>query len=88
LLPERHSFPPRILIIILGTIFAFLLASASLIGAEMWRQNQSPEKQLATEIWADISADSKPKAVVHQFWSKLSGRNGSSSSSSSSKKSA
>lgn len=82
LLPERHSFPPRILITVLGTIFAFLLACAAIVGAEAWRQNQSPEKQFAAEIWADMSGHSKSKAVVHQFWSKLSGRNGSSSSSS------
>jgi capsule polysaccharide export protein KpsE/RkpR len=78
LLPERKSFPPRILITVLGTLFALLLAATAIIGAETWNQNQSPEKQLAHEIWADISTDSKPKAVVHQFWSKLSGRNGSS----------
>ena len=79
LVPERKSFPPRILITILGTIFAFFLASTAVIGKEAWRENQSPEKLLATEIWSQMAAkESKPKAVAHQVWSKLSGRNGSS----------
>jgi capsule polysaccharide export protein KpsE/RkpR len=79
LIPERKSFPPRILITILGTLFAFFLASTVIIGREAWRHNQSPEKQLATEIWSQIAAkDSKPKAMAHQVWSKLSGHNGSS----------
>jgi uncharacterized protein involved in exopolysaccharide biosynthesis len=80
MLPERISFPPRILITILGTLFAFFLASTLIIGSQAWKQSQSPEKQLATEIWAQISAqDSKTRLIAHQVWSKLSGRNGSSS---------
>jgi uncharacterized protein involved in exopolysaccharide biosynthesis len=79
MLPERKSFPPRILITMLGTLFAFFLASTLIIGSQAWKQNQSPEKQLATEIWAQISArDSKTRLIAHQVWSKLSGRNGSS----------
>ena len=77
LLPERKSFPPRTLIVVMGTLFAFCLASTVIIGAETWRQSQSPEKQLATEIWSQISADSKSKVVAHQVWTKLTGRNGS-----------
>lgn len=78
LFPERKSFPPRTLITITGTLFAFCLVSTVIIGAETWRRSQSPEKQLATEIWSQISVDSKPKAMAHHVWSKLSGRNGSS----------
>lgn len=79
LLPERKSFPPRTLIIVLGTLFAFCLASTVIIGREAWKENESPEKQLATEIWTQIAAqDSKPKLIAHQVWSKLSGRNGAS----------
>jgi capsule polysaccharide export protein KpsE/RkpR len=81
MLPERKSFPPRILITILGTLFAFFLASTLIIGSYAWKQNQSPEKQLATEIWAQIIArDSRTRHIAHQVWSKLSGRNGSSGS--------
>jgi len=79
LMPERKSFPPRILITVTGAIFAFFFASSIIIGAEAWKQNQSPEKQLATEIWTHIAArDSKTRVIAHQVWSKLNGRNGSS----------
>ncbi len=77
LLPERKSFPPRILTTVLGTVFAFFLASSVIIGTAAWKQNQSPEKQLASEIWTQIAArDSKPRVVAHQVWSKLHGHNG------------
>lgn len=80
LLPERRSFPPRILIMVLGTVFAFFVVSSVVIGSEAWRQNQSPEKQLATEIWSEVAAaDSKPRIMAHRVWSKLSSRNGASS---------
>lgn len=79
LLPERKSFPPRTAIVVLGTLIAFCLASTVVIGREAWKQNQSPEKQLAAEIWTQIAVpDSKPKFIAHQVWRKLSGRNGSS----------
>jgi uncharacterized protein involved in exopolysaccharide biosynthesis len=78
LLPERKSFPPRTLIICLGTFFAFLLASAIIISSEAWKQNQSAEKQLASEIWTEIAANnSKSTIMLHRFWAKIGGRNGS-----------
>ncbi len=77
LVPERKSFPPRILIVVLGTMFAFLFAASLVIGLETWKQNQSPEKQLATEIWSEMAAaDSRPRIMAHRVWSKLSSRNG------------
>src|SRR5581483_543128 len=78
LIPEKKSFPPRTLIICLGTLFAFLLASAVLISADVWKQNQSAEKQLATEIWAELAANrSKSSMLLHRFWAKIDGKNGS-----------
>jgi capsule polysaccharide export protein KpsE/RkpR len=83
LLPERKSFPPRILITLLGGILALFMGSSFIIGSEIWRQNESAENQLATEIWSHIAApDSKTRLVVYMVWSKLSGRNGSSASNS------
>jgi uncharacterized protein involved in exopolysaccharide biosynthesis len=79
MLPERKSFPPRILITVMGTLLAFFLASSVVIGSEAWKQNQSPEKKLATEIWTQIAGeDSKTRAMAHQVWRTVSGRNGSS----------
>ena len=79
LMPERKSFPPRTLIVVLGTAFAFFLASTVIIATELWENNQSQEKQLATEIWNQIAAPgSKTRLLAHRAWSKLSGRNGTS----------
>jgi hypothetical protein len=65
---------------VLGTMFAFFVVSSVVIGSEAWRQNQSPEKQFATEIWSEVAApDSKPRIMAHRVWSKLSSRNGASS---------
>ncbi len=79
LMPERKSFPPRTLIVLLGTIFAFFLGSTVIIGAELWENNQSQEKQLATEIWNQFAAPgSRTRLLAHRAWGKVSGRNGSS----------
>ncbi len=78
LLPERKSFPPRTTIVAVGTLLAFLLASAVIIGGEAWKQNQSAEKKLANEIWSQMrSGNSKSKAKLHEFWSRIGGKNGS-----------
>lgn len=77
LLPERKSFPPRILITLLGGAFALLLGCTVVIGAAAWKHDQSPEKQLVAEIWAEIGArEHSPRIMAHQLWSKLGGRNG------------
>jgi uncharacterized protein involved in exopolysaccharide biosynthesis len=80
LLPERKAFPPRTLIVILGTLFAFFLGSSIAVGLEAWKQNESAEKQFAGEIWAHLAAgNSRPLVMAHRVWGKLNGRNGSSS---------
>lgn len=82
LFPEKKSFPPRTMIVIVGTFFSFFLASTAIIALETWRRSQSAEKEFATEIWAEIAAEnSRPRVLAHQVWSKLggNGRNGSSS---------
>jgi capsule polysaccharide export protein KpsE/RkpR len=79
MLPERKSFPPRIIITLLGGLLSFVFAGLFVIGSASWKQNESAEKQLATEIWAELRAsESKPKAILHKFWSHIGGRNGSS----------
>jgi len=77
LVPERKSFPPRTLIVVLGTMFGFLIAATAIIASEVWKQNQSAEKQLANEIWTHLAArDARTRVLVHRAWSKLGGRNG------------
>ncbi|HEV2697005.1 MAG TPA: lipopolysaccharide biosynthesis protein, partial [Terriglobales bacterium] len=79
MLPERHSFPPRILMTLLGTALAFCFAAAFVIGSAAWRHSNSPEKQLADEILSQLQAnEATPRAMLHRCWMKLSRRNGAS----------
>src|SRR5215469_1075456 len=78
LLPETKSFPPRSAITILGGCWAFLFAAVFVIAASTWKRSESPEKQLAAEIWRQIAAENtKSRAMLQQFWSRVGGgRNG------------
>lgn len=76
--PEKKSFPPRTAIILLGALFSFCLGALWLVGCRVWESIDpgSSQKQLLTAIWV-AARNSKPRAVLHHFWSKLGGRNGS-----------
>ena len=77
-LPEKKSFPPRIWIIVLGTVFSFVCAGILVIGSATWRENQSPEKRLASEIWDQISPHGfRLSNVAHRFWGRIGSSNGS-----------
>ena len=54
--PEKSSFPPKMLIISLGTFFAFSLGVVFVLGSAKWQQidPHSPEKQFATEVWVQL----------------------------------
>jgi hypothetical protein len=79
--PERKSFPPRIVIVLLGTVLSFVFASVFVLGMASWNKSQSQEKQLFTEIWQDIRKELqsdrsvKLKHAARTLWTK-SGRNG------------
>lgn len=78
MLPEERSFPPRLLIILLGALLSLLFAGVFVIGVTSWKRSESPEKHLASEIWEQIAAENaKPRAMLHQVWCRLGGRNGS-----------
>jgi uncharacterized protein involved in exopolysaccharide biosynthesis len=57
-IPEKKSFPPRILTALLLTIFAICVTCAGMIAAYRWSRVDSadPRKQLADEIWSDVRA--------------------------------
>ncbi|MBO0911118.1 MAG: lipopolysaccharide biosynthesis protein [Acidobacteria bacterium] len=79
LVPEKKSSPKRTLIVIFGTFLAFSLACAFIIGSDVWRQNQSPEKEFVSEVWSQIAPqNSRARFVAYHVWRKLSGPNGSS----------
>jgi uncharacterized protein involved in exopolysaccharide biosynthesis len=77
LLPETKSFPPRGAITIVGCFLAFLFAALFVITAAMWNGSESPEKQLAAEIWRQITAENtKSRARLRQVLSRVGGHNG------------
>jgi len=69
--PEKKSFPPRLLIMFLGTFLVFSMAVVWVLGAEQWHaaDPSDPRKILAQEIAATV------KERAHWF-----SRNGASSS--------
>jgi len=60
--PEKKSFPPRLLIMVLGTLFGMGAGVTWILGKAMWRETDSadPRKMLAQEVFATVSA-SLPK---------------------------
>jgi uncharacterized protein involved in exopolysaccharide biosynthesis len=56
--PERKSFPPRLMIILAGTACAVLLGAAWVLGTARWRQidPQDPGMQFAQEIFGTVKA--------------------------------
>src|SRR5262249_54514882 len=58
--PERKSFPPRLLIIFLGTFLAVSASVVWVLGARSWEQAdpKDPRKLLAQEVAATIKASS------------------------------
>jgi len=57
--PEKKSFPPRLLIMFLGTFFAIIIGSIWLLARSSWRSIDSshPGKQLVLDTYATIKAD-------------------------------
>ena len=56
--PEKKSFPPRLLIMFLGTFFPFSMTVAWVLGAQHWRaaDPNDPRKILANEVVSTLKA--------------------------------
>lgn len=56
--PDKKSFPPRLLIILLGTFFAFCLGVLFAVESENWKSIDpaDPRKTFATEVWLGVKA--------------------------------
>ena len=56
--PEKKSFPPHLLLTVLGTLFAFSCGAAWLFGRARWEQTDAanPRKVLAQEIFYSVKA--------------------------------
>jgi uncharacterized protein involved in exopolysaccharide biosynthesis len=57
--PEKKSFPPRLLIMVLGAFFSLILGALWVLGEARWKDMdpQHPGKVLAQEVYAKIGAD-------------------------------
>ena len=57
-IPERKSFPPRLLIMFLGTVFAFGLVTTWVFGKTAWDHTDSnnPKKAFAQEVFTTARA--------------------------------
>jgi uncharacterized protein involved in exopolysaccharide biosynthesis len=54
--PEKKSFPPRLLIIALGTLLALFVGGSGVLSRAAWEATDAndPRKALATEVWSDV----------------------------------
>ncbi len=57
-IPDKKSFPPRMLIVFLGTAFAFAIATTWVFGREAWDQTDSNDirKVFALEVFSTVKA--------------------------------
>ena len=67
-IPERKSFPPRLLIMLLSTALALSMSVAWVLGSNQWQQADpaDPRKVLAQEVVATVKA--------HIPWAARNGR--------------
>jgi capsule polysaccharide export protein KpsE/RkpR len=82
--PDTKSFPPRLLVMFLGTLLATTFAALFICGSASWKaiDAQNPGKQFALEVWGDVrshvpwvSANGAGQAESKKrFWSKLARR--------------
>jgi uncharacterized protein involved in exopolysaccharide biosynthesis len=79
--PERKSFPPRLLIMFLCTFFAFAWGVVWVLGRTRWEETNAndPGKALASDVFRTVNAampwappnGSRFQAVTHGVWVKL-----------------
>jgi len=57
-IPDKKSFPPRLLVMFLGTAFAFAVATTWLFAKRSWEQTDStdPRKAFAQEVLTTVKA--------------------------------
>ena len=93
-IPDKKSFPPRLALIVLGTILGLGFGVAWVLGNETWQETDTndPRKMFAQEILDTVNADmpwappngSRVQAKAHKIWLRLARRAGSENKSESS----
>ena len=58
-IPDRKSFPPRLLIMLIGTAIALIVATVWIFSSDMWNNTDAgdPRKMFARQMLADVRAD-------------------------------
>jgi capsule polysaccharide export protein KpsE/RkpR len=58
-IPDKKSFPPRSLIVFIGTLLAMIVVTVWILGSDMWDSTDAgdPRKMFARQIFADVRAD-------------------------------
>ena len=58
LVPQKKSFPPRLLIMVLGVFLATIFSATWILAQSAWEavDPRDPRKAVATEVWSDIRA--------------------------------
>jgi uncharacterized protein involved in exopolysaccharide biosynthesis len=57
-IPDKKSFPPRTLIVVLGTFLATCFGVLFVLGSASWNavDSQAPRKRFAGEVWVDLKS--------------------------------
>jgi capsule polysaccharide export protein KpsE/RkpR len=68
--PQKKSFPPRLLIILLGALLAAVFCTTWILARSAWdaTDQSDPRKAVATEVWADV------RMSLPRSWNNASGR--------------
>ncbi len=71
MVPEKKASPPRLVIIIIGSLFAFAMASAWILASAGWEHMdpQDPRKRLGEEVLDRVGARVQPySSRLQQTW--------------------
>jgi uncharacterized protein involved in exopolysaccharide biosynthesis len=85
-IPDKKAFPPRLLIMFLGTFLGTCFGALFVLGSASWNaiDPQDSGKRFATEVWVDLKAHapwsttngSAPRGVKIRIWEKLGKQSG------------
>jgi capsule polysaccharide export protein KpsE/RkpR len=58
-LPDKKSYPPRLLILVLGAVLSFSFGIVWLLGSAVWREtdSQNPAKAFLRDVYAGVKTD-------------------------------
>jgi len=86
-IPEKKSFPPRLVIMFLGTFLVCAMSVVWVLGSARWEEvdTQDPRKVLVQEVAGSLKAGmpwappngSRAQAAAHRVWTRVVRRNGS-----------